>query len=160
MNYFNFFSERLIHHYNHHCDEKPPMLSVSEFMQSLNRNQLFIKIQVQRDNFVQLDFPFGNHIHFDNDSIRVSDCKISNKNYLIFIEGTTETGQEVKFFWGEKHFELLKDITLCNETITEFEKLKKQIHTDRCVDINKLNTVFLVVCKKEAIELLDDKLKE
>ena len=163
--YFNFFSERLFHHYNHHCDEKPPMLTVSEFMQSLNRNQLFIKIQVQRDNFVQLDFPFGNHIHFNNDSIRVSDCKISNKNCLIIIEGKkeiviTETGQEVKLFWGEKHFELLKDITLCNETITEFETLKKQTHTDRCVDINKLNTVFLVVGKKEAIELSDDKLKE
>ena len=130
-------------------------------MQSLNRNQLFIKIQVQRDNFVQLEFPFGNHIHFDNDSIRVSDCKISNKNCLIIIiEGTTETGQEVKFFWGEKHFEFLKDITLCNETITEFETLKNQIHTDKCVDINKLNTVFLVVCKKEAVELLDDTLKE
>ena len=129
-------------------------------MQSLNRNQVFIKIQVQRDNFVQLDFPFGNHIHFNNDNIRVSDCKKSNQNCLIIIEGITETGQEVKLFWGEKHFELLKDITLCNETITEFETLKKQIHTDRCVDINKLNTVFLVVCKKEAIELLDDKLKE
>ena len=129
-------------------------------MQSLNRNQLFIKIKVKRDNFVQLDFPFGNHIHFDNDSIRVSDRKISNKNCLIIIEGKTETGQEVKLFWGEKHFELLKDITLCNETITEYETLKHQIHRDRCVDINKLNTVFSVVCKKEAVELLDDKLKE
>ena len=160
MNYFNFFSERLIHNYSHHCDENPPMLSVSEFMQSLNNNQLFIKIQVQRDNFIQLDFPFGNHIHLNNDSIRVSDCKISDTKCLIIIEGITETGQEVKLFWGEKHFEILKDITLCNETITEFETLKKQIHTDRCVDINKLNTVFLVVCKKEAIELVDDKLKE
>ena len=160
MNYFKFFSERLIQHYSHHGDEQPPMLTVSEFMQSLNRNQLFIKIQVQTDNFVQLDFPFGNHIHFDNDSVRVSDCKISNENCLIIVEGKTETAQEVKLFWGEKHFELLKDITLCNETITEFETLKKQIHTDRCVDINKLNTVFLVVCKKEPIELLDDKLKE
>ena len=71
VNYFKFFSERLVHHYSHHGDEQPPMLTISEFMQSLNRNQLFIKIQVQRDNFVQLDFPFGNHIHFDNDSIRV-----------------------------------------------------------------------------------------
>ena len=129
-------------------------------MQSLNNNQLFIKIQVQRDNFIQLDFPFGNHIHFNNDSIRVSDCKISDSNCLIIIEGTTETGQEVKLFWGEKHFELLKDITLCNEIITEFETLKKQIHTDQYVDIIKLNTVFLVVCKKEAIKLVDDKLKE
>ena len=136
------------------------MLTISEFMQSLNSNQLFIKTKVPRDNFVQLDFPFGNHIHLDNDSVRVSDCKISNKNCLITIEGKTETGQEVKLFWGEKHFELLKDITLCNETITEFETLKKQTHTDRCVDINKLNTVFLVVFKKEAIELLDDKQKE
>ena len=102
MKYSNFFSERLIHHNSHHCDEKPPMLTVSEFMQSLKRNQLFIEIQVQRDNFVQLNFPFGNQIHFNNDSIRVSDCKISNKNCLIIIEGTTETGQEVKIFLGRK----------------------------------------------------------
>ena len=65
-------------------------------MQSLNNNQLFIKIQVQRDNFIQLDFPFGNHMHFNSDSIRVSDCKISDKNCLIIVEGITETGQEVK----------------------------------------------------------------
>ena len=76
------------------------------------------------------------------------------------MEGKTETGQEVKFFWGEKHSELLKDIEPCTETITEFETLKQQVTTDRCVDINKLNTVCLVVSKKEAIELLDDKLKE
>ena len=121
------------------------MITVSDFMQSLNRNQLFVKIQVQKDNFNQHDFIFGNHIHFDNKSVRVSDYKISNKDCLNIIEGTTETGQEVKIFWGEKHFELLKDITLCNETITEFETLKKQLHTNTCVDINKLNTVFLVV---------------
>ena len=131
------------------------MLTVSEFMKSLNKNQLFIKIQVQGDNFVQHNFPFGSHIHFDNDSVSVSttDC-------LFIIEGKTETGQEVKPFWGEKHFELLKYITLYNETIAEFETLKQEIQTNRCVDINKLNTVFLVVCKKEAIELEDDKLKE
>ena len=136
------------------------MLTVSEFMHSLNRNQLCIKIQVQRDNFIDLSYAFGNHIHFDNDSVRTTDCKISNKDCLLIIEGKTETGQEVKLFWGEKHFELLKDITLCHETVTEFESLKQQIQTDRCVDINKLNTVFLVVCKKEAVELLDDKLRE
>ena len=129
-------------------------------MHSLNKNQLFIKIQVQRDNFIQYEYPFGSHIHFDNDNVRVSDCKISTKDCLFIIEGKTETGQEVKLFWGEKHFELLKDITLFTETITEFETVKQQIHTDRCVDINKLHTFFLVVCKKEAIELLDDKLKE
>ena len=135
------------------------MLAASEFMHSLNRNQLCIKIQVQRDNFVQFNFPFDSHIHFDNDSVRTTDCKISPKDCLFIIEGMTETGQEIKLFWGEKHFELLKDITLCNETITEFETLKQQIHTDKCVDINKLNTVFLVVCNKDAIELIDDKLK-
>ena len=86
-------------------------------MQSLNRNQLFIKIQVQRDNFVQLDFPFGNHIHFD--------YKISNKNCLIIIEGTTETGQEVNLFWGEKHFELLKDITLCKKNHYKIRNIEK-----------------------------------
>ena len=136
------------------------MLTVSEFMKSLNKNQLFIKIQVQRDNFVQHNFPLGSHIHFDNDSVSVSDCKISTTDCLFFIEGKTDTGQEVKLFWGKKHFELLKYITLCNETIAEFETLKQEIQTNRCVDINKLNTVFLVVCKKEAIELIDDKLKE
>ena len=75
------------------------------------------------------------------------------------IEGKTETGQEIKLFWGEQHFGLLKNTAPCTETITEFETLKQQINTDICVDINKLHTIFLVICKKEAIELLDDKLK-
>ena len=125
------------------------MLAASEFMHSLNRNLLCIKIKVQRDNFTQLKFP----------NITTTDCKISTKDYLFIIEGITETGQEVKLFWGEKHFELLKDITPCKETITEFQTLEQQLHTDKCVDINKLNTVFIVVCKKDAIELVDDKLK-
>ena len=85
------------------------MLSVSEFMQSLNRNGIFIKMTVQRDDFVSHDYPFGCHIHFDNDSVRVTDCKVSTKNYLFIIEGKTETGQEIKLFWGEQHFELLKN---------------------------------------------------
>ena len=135
------------------------MLAESEFMHSLNRNHLCIKIKVQRDNFAQLKFPLNSHIHFDNDSITTTDCKISTKGCLCIIEGITETGQEVKLFWGEKHFELLKDISLCNETISEFQTLEQQIHMDTCVDINKLNTVFIVVCKNVAIELVDDKLK-
>ena len=136
------------------------MLSVSEFMQSLNRNQVFIKITVQRDDFVNHDYPFGCHIHFDNASVTVTNCKVSPKNYLFIIEGKTETGQEIKLFWGDQHFELLKITAPCTKTITKFGTLKQQIKTERCVDINKLHTVFLVVCKKEAIELLDDKLKE
>ena len=135
------------------------MLAESEFKHSLNRNQLCIKIKVQRDNFAQLKFPLNSHMHFDNDSITTTDCKISTNDCLFIIEGITETGQEVKLFWGGKHFELLKDITPGNETITEFQTLEQQIHTDTCVDINKLNTVFIVVCKKDAIELVDDKLK-
>ena len=122
------------------------MLSVSEFMQSLNKNQLFIKIVVQIDDYIELDYPSGCHIHFDNDSVRLTNCKISPKIYLLIIEGETETGQEVKFFWGEKHFELLKDTAPCIETITEFEIMKQQINTDKCVNINKLHTVFLIVC--------------
>ena len=136
------------------------MLRVSEFMHSLSRKQFCIKIQVQRDNFTQLDYPFGNHIHFDNDSVRTTDCKISNTDCLLIIEGKTTNGQAVKLFWGEKHFELLKNITLCNETVREFNLLKQQIQTEECVDLNKLNTVFIVVCKQDAIELIDDKQKE
>ena len=116
------------------------MLATSEFMHSLNKNQLCIKIKVQRDNFTQLKFPLNSHVHFYNDSITRTDCKVSTRDYLFIIEGITETGQEVKLFWGEKNFELLKDITTCNETITEFQTLEQQIHTDTCVDINKLNS--------------------
>ena len=70
-------------------------------------------------------------MHFDNDSVRITNCKVSSKNYLFIKEGKTETGQEVKLFWGEEHFELLKDTELCTETITEFETLKQQLKTDR-----------------------------
>ena len=100
------------------------MLSVSEFMKSLNRNQLCIKIIVQIDDYVELEYPPDCHIHFDDDSIKLTNCKISPENYLLLIEGETETGQEVKLFWGEKHFEILKNTIPCTGTITEFEKLK------------------------------------
>ena len=100
------------------------MLSVSEFMKSLNRNQLCIKIVVQIDDYIELEYPSDCHIHFD-DSIKLTNCRISPKNYLLIIEGEKETGQEVKLFWGEKHFELLKNTAPCTETITEFEKLKQ-----------------------------------
>ena len=141
LNYFYFISERILHHYSHHCNEYPPMLSVSEFIESLNKNQLSIKITVQRDDFTDHDYPFGCHIHFDNDSIRITNCKVSSKNYLFLTEAKTETGQEVKLFWGEQHFELLKNTEPCTETITEFEKLKQQIKTKRCVDLNKLHSI-------------------
>ena len=135
------------------------MLSVSEFMKSLNRNQLCIKIVVQRYDYIELEYQPDCHIHFDNDSIKLTNCRISPKNYLLIIEGETETGQEVKLFWGEKHFEILKNTAPCTETIREFKKLKQQINTDKCVNINKLHTVFLIVCKKDAVILSDDKLK-
>ena len=126
------------------------MLSVSEFLQSLNKNQFSTKITVQREDFNDNDNPFGCHIHFDHDSFRITNCKVLSKNYLFIIEGKTEAGQEVKLFWGEQHSESLKNIEPCTETITEFETLKQRINTDRCVVLNKLHTVFLVVCKKRS----------
>ena len=126
----------------------------------MNRNQLCKKIIVQIDDYIELEYPPDCHIHFDDDSIKLTNCTILPKNYLLLIEGETETGQEVKLFWEEKHFEILKNTTTCTETITEFEKkLKQQISTDKCVNINKLHTVFLVVCKKDAVTLSDDKLE-
>ena len=68
-------------------------------MKSLNRNQLFIKIVVHIDDYIELEYTSGCHIHFDDDSIRLTNCKIAPKNYLLIIEGETETGQEVKLFW-------------------------------------------------------------
>ena len=135
------------------------MLSVSGFMKSLNKNQICIKIVVQIDDFIDLEYPPFCHIHFDNESIKLTNCRISPKNYLLIIEGETETGQEVKLFRGEKLFELLKNKAPCTETTTEFENLKQQINTDKCVNINKIHTVFLIVCKKDAVTLSDDKLK-
>ena len=135
------------------------MLSVSEFMKSLNRNQLCIKIVVQIDDYIELEYPPDCLLHFVNDSIKLTNCRISPKNYLLIIEGETETGQEVKLFCGEKRFEILKNTAPCTETITEFQKLKQQINTDKCVKINKLHTVFLIFCKKNAVTLSDNKLK-
>ena len=59
------------------------MLSVTEFMQSLNKNQLCIKIIVQKHEFFDQKYQFGCHIHFDNDSIRITYCKVSPTNFFI-----------------------------------------------------------------------------
>ena len=90
----------------------------------------------------------------------LTNCKVSTQNYLFIIEGTTQTGQEIKLFWGENHFDLLKNTAPCTETITEFETLKQQINTRECVNLNHLRRVFLVVLKKEAIHLIDDRTKK
>ena len=78
------------------------MLSVSEFLNSLKKNQLVIKISVQTDNFIEFDYPFGSHIHFDDDSVKLTNCKVSTQDYLFIIEGITKSEQEIKLFWGEK----------------------------------------------------------
>ena len=98
LNYFNLTSERINHHYSNPCNEQPLMLSVSEFMNSLNRNHLCIKIVVQIDDYIKLEYPPDCHIHFDNDSIKLTNFRISPENYLLIIEGETETGKEVKLF--------------------------------------------------------------
>ena len=78
------------------------MLSVSEFLNSFSKNQLVIRISVQIDNFIELDYPPGSHIHFDDDSVQLTNCKLSPQNYLFIIEGITKTKQEIKLF-GEKN---------------------------------------------------------
>ena len=80
------------------------MPTVSEFMKSLNRNQLCIKIVVQLDDYIELEYPPDSHIHFDNDSIKLTNCRISPKNYSLIIEAETETIEEVKLFLGRKTF--------------------------------------------------------
>ena len=136
------------------------MLSVSEFFNLLKKNQLLIKISVQIDNFVDFDYPSGSHIHFDDDSVELTNCKVSTQDFFFIIEGITKSDQEIKLFWGEKHFDLLKNTAPCTETITEFETLKQQNNTQKCVNLNQLHTVFLAVSKKEAIHLIDDKTKK
>ena len=135
-------------------------MSVSKFLNSFNKNQLVIRISVQIDDFIELDYPPGSHIHFDDNSVKLTNCKVSTQNYLFIIEGITKTEQEIKLFWGEKHFDLLKNTAPCTETITEFEVLKQQICTREYVNLNELHTVFLVVLKKEAINLIDDRTKK
>ena len=75
-------------------------------------------------------------------------------------KGVTKTKQEIKLFWGEHHFDILKYTLPCSETVTEFETLKQQITQTKCVDLNQLKTVFIAVCKKEAIYLVDDRTKK
>ena len=72
------------------------MLSVEEFMKSLHKNQFVLKIIVQKDNFINQKFPPHCHIHFDDDRLLVNNCRTSTKDYLFIIDGTTESGHEVK----------------------------------------------------------------
>ena len=152
VNYFNFFYNVLNHHYSQHCYEPIPVLSVKEFMKSLDKNQFVLKMIVQKDTFINQKFPPHCHIHFDDNRFLVNNCRVSTKEYLFIIDGTTESGHDVKL-WGEQHFELLKNTEPCEETITEFEKLKQQIDGEKCINLNNLHTVFLVVYKKTAVEL-------
>ena len=57
------------------------MLSVSEVLNSFNKSQLVIKISVQIDDFIEFDYPSGSHIHFDDDSVKLINCKVSTQDY-------------------------------------------------------------------------------
>ena len=61
------------------------MLSVLEFLNSFSKNQLVIRISVQIDNFIELDYPPSSQIHFDDDSVQLTNCKVSPQNYLFII---------------------------------------------------------------------------
>ena len=125
-------------------------------MKSLDKNQFVLKIIVQKDNFMNQKLPPHCRIHFDDDRFLVNSCRVSTKDYLFIIDGTTEFSHEVKLFWGEQHFELLKNTEPCEETITEFEKLKQQIELEKCINLNDLHTLYIVVSKKTAIELSEN----
>ena len=73
-------------------------------MKSLNRNQLCIKIVVQIDDYIELEYPQDCHIHFDNDSIKLPNCRISPKNYLLIIERVNRTWTRSKTLLGRKTF--------------------------------------------------------
>ena len=122
-------------------------------MKSLNKNPFLLKIIVQTENFKNQEYPHTCHIHFDDDCLQLTDCEISTKDYLFIIDGTTNSGQEVKLFWGEQHFDLMKNTEPCEATIKEFEKLKQQIDVEKCINLNDLHRVFIVVAMKTAIEL-------
>ena len=72
----------LNHHYRQHCYEPLPMLSVKDFMKSLDKNQFVFKIIVQTENFTNQTYPENCHIHFDDDSILITSCKVSNKDFV------------------------------------------------------------------------------
>ena len=84
------------HHYSQHCYEPRLMLSVKEFMKTLNKNQFVLK-----NNFTNQNYPNNCHIHFDDDSLKITNCRVSTKEYSFIIDGTTESGHEVKLFWGD-----------------------------------------------------------
>ena len=89
LNYLRVFYNLLNRHYTQHCYEPLPMLSVKEFINSVDNNQFVLKIIVQRDNFKNQNYSNDYHIHFDDDGIAVSNCNVSTKDYLFIIDGTT-----------------------------------------------------------------------
>ena len=125
------------------------MLSVSEFLNSFNKNQLVIKIAIQTDEFTDIEYPTGSHLHFDDDYVVLTNCKVSPKNFLFIFEGVTKTKQEIKLFWGEHHFDILKYTLPCSETVTEFETLKQQTTQTKCVDLNQLKQFLSQFARKK-----------
>ena len=67
-------------------------------MKSLYESQFVFKIIVQRDNFTNQNNPNNCHLNFDDDSLTVTNCRVSTKDYLFIIDGTAESGDEVKLF--------------------------------------------------------------
>ena len=65
-------------------------------MKSSDKNQFFFKKIVQRDNFIDQKYPTNCHIQLDDDRLLVTNCRVSTEDYLLIIDGTTDSGHEVK----------------------------------------------------------------
>ena len=74
------------------------MVSVKVLMKFIDKNRFVLKILEQTESFTNQTSPENCHIQFDDESIMITNCKVSSKNYLFIIEGTAEIGQEVKPF--------------------------------------------------------------
>ena len=98
-----------------------------------------------RNKYKQLNIHAHCHIHYNNDTLHLLSCRTYHKKYLIACTAIRNNNTLVDLHWGEHYFYhlLKKPITL--HSMIDYENLRRQITEEKCINISKFNTPFVII---------------
>ena len=98
-----------------------------------------------RNRCKQLNIHANCHIHYNNDTLHLLNCRTYHKKYLIACTAIRNNNTLVDLHLGEHYFYhlLKKPITL--QSMIDYEILRRQITEEKCIDISKFNTPFVII---------------
>ena len=100
-----------------------------------------------RNKYKQFNIHADCHIHYNNDTLHLFNCRTYHQKYLIACTAIKNNNILVDLHCGEHYFYhvLKKPITLQVYDDLYDENLRRQITEEKCFYISKINTPFVII---------------